>query len=202
MKTMVKRLFDILASAAGIVVLWPLFVLSAILIWKDDNKGPLFFKQVRVGQNGRPFEILKFRTMSVTKSQASTQVTQASDSRITRPGRLLRKWKLDELPQLVNVLKGDMSIVGPRPEVPYFMEKYPDRQRKIILSMKPGITDLAAIEFRNEQEILQNYEDIEKAYIDIIMPIKFRLYNKYSKKKSLFFDIKIIFLTLKNIILR
>ena len=153
---MVKRLFDILASAAGIVVLWPLFVLSAILIWKDDNKGPLFFKQVRVGQNGRPFEILKFRTMSVTKSQASTQVTQASDSRITRPGRLLRKWKLDELPQLVNVLKGDMSIVGPRPEVPYFMEKYPDRQRKIILSMKPGITDLAAIEFRNEQEILQN----------------------------------------------
>ncbi|MBK6707523.1 MAG: sugar transferase [Sphingomonadales bacterium] len=199
---MVKRLFDILASAAGIVVLWPLFVLSAILIWKDDNKGPLFFKQVRVGQNGRPFEILKFRTMSVTKSQASTQVTQASDSRITRPGRLLRKWKLDELPQLVNVLKGDMSIVGPRPEVPYFMEKYPDRQRKIILSMKPGITDLAAIEFRNEQEILQNYEDIEKAYIDIIMPIKFRLYNKYSKKKSLFFDIKIIFLTLKNIILR
>lgn len=199
---MAKRLFDILASAAGIVVLWPLFVLSALLIWKDDIQGPLLFKQVRVGRGGHPFEIYKFRTMSVSRSTAHAQVTQASDSRITGPGRLLRKWKLDELPQLFNVLKGEMSIVGPRPEVPYFMEKYPDAQRAVILSMKPGITDLAAIEFRNEEEILQRYENIEQAYIEIIMPIKFRLYEEYSKKSSFLFDLQIIFLTLKNIVLR
>lgn len=199
---MAKRLFDILASAAGVVVLWPLFLLSAFLIWKDDSQGPLLFKQVRVGRDGYPFEIYKFRTMSVARSLAHVQVTQASDSRITRPGRLLRKWKLDELPQLFNVLKGEMSIVGPRPEVPYFMEKYPKAQRSVILSMKPGITDLAAIEFRNEEEILQRYDDVEKAYIEIIMPIKFGLYEEYSQKNSFLFDLKIIFLTLKNILLR
>jgi lipopolysaccharide/colanic/teichoic acid biosynthesis glycosyltransferase len=199
---MAKRLFDILASAAGVVVLWPLFLLSAFLIWKDDSQGPLLFKQVRVGRDGYPFEIYKFRTMSVARSLAHVQVTQASDNRITRPGRLLRKWKLDELPQLFNVLKGEMSIVGPRPEVPYFMEKYPKAQRSVILSMKPGITDLAAIEFRNEEEILQRYDDVEKAYIEIIMPIKFGLYEEYSQKNSFLFDLKIIFLTLKNILLR
>ena len=199
---MAKRLFDILASATGIVVLWPLFVLSTFLIWKDDNQGSPIFKQIRVGLDGHPFEIYKFRTMSVARNMAHAQVTQASDSRITRPGRVLRKWKLDELPQLFNVLKGEMSIVGPRPEVLYFMKKYPDEQRAVILSMKPGITDLAAIEFRNEDEILQCYDDVEKAYIEIIMPIKFRLYEEYSKKSSVFFDLKIIFLTLKNIVLR
>lgn len=199
---MAKRLFDILASAAGIAVLWPLFAISAFLIWKDDSQGPLVFKQVRVGRDGHPFEIYKFRTMSVARNCAGSPVTQASDNRITRPGRLLRKWKLDELPQLFNVLKGEMSIVGPRPEVPYFMEKYPDAQRAVILSMKPGITDLAAIEFRNEEEILQGYEDVEKAYIEIIMPIKFGLYEEYSRQSSFLFDLKLICLTFKNIVLR
>jgi lipopolysaccharide/colanic/teichoic acid biosynthesis glycosyltransferase len=199
---MSKRLFDILASLAGIVVLWPLFALSAFLIWKDDSQGPLLFRQVRVGRDGVPFEIYKFRTMSVARGGKGSQVTQASDNRITRPGRLLRKWKLDELPQLFNVLKGEMSIVGPRPEVPYFMEKYPAAQRAVILSMKPGITDLAAIEFRNEEEILQRYDNIEKAYIEIIMPIKFGLYEEYSTKSSFLFDLKLIFLTFKNIVLR
>ncbi len=199
---MAKRLFDVLASAAGLVVLWPLFILAAFLIWKDDKQGPLLFKQVRVGLCGRHFEIYKFRTMCVARNQAQAQVTQASDNRITRPGRLLRKWKLDELPQLFNVLKGEMSIVGPRPEVPHFMEKYPDAQRAVILSMKPGITDLAAIEFRNEEEILQGYEDVEKAYIETIMPIKFRLYEEYSKKSSFLFDLKLILMTFKNIVSR
>lgn len=198
---MAKRLFDIIASVAGILVLWPLFVLSAFLIWKDDSQGPLLFKQVRVGRDGHPFEIYKFRTMSVARSAAYAQVTQASDGRITLPGRLLRKWKLDELPQLFNVLKGEMSIVGPRPEVPYFMEKYTNAQRAVILSMKPGITDLAAIEFRNEEEILRRYANIEKAYIEIIMPIKFGLYEEYSRRTGFFFDLKVILITLKNIVL-
>lgn len=199
---MAKRLFDIFASVAGIVVLWPLFALSAFFIWKDDRQGPLLFRQVRVGRGGHLFEIYKFRTMSVARSGAGSQITQATDSRITRPGRMLRKWKLDELPQLLNVLKGEMSIVGPRPEVPYFMEKYSAAQRAVILSMKPGITDLAAIKFRNEEEILQRYDNVEKAYIEIIMPIKFGLYEEYSRKSSFLFDLKLILLTFKKIALR
>lgn len=197
---MLKRGFDIVASFAGLVLLLPVFVCVAIWI-KLDSKGPVFFRQVRVGRYGAPFRIHKFRTMAVNTESAG-RLTVGTDSRITRSGSLLRKTKLDELPQLVDVFLGRMSLVGPRPEVPEFMSLYPSSEREKILSVRPGITDRASIEMVDENEILAKYDDARQAYIDVIMPIKSKFYCDYVDNKSFVGDIKIIFLTIYRIVSR
>jgi len=188
---MMKRLFDIFFSGVGLLVLWPVLVVIALWI-KMDSSGPVFFRQERVGRNGKIFKIHKFRTMTPNAERKGLQLTVGADQRVTGAGRLLRKTKVDELPQLLDVLFGDMSIVGPRPEVPKFMNHYPAEARAKILSVRPGITDRASIEFRNENEILSASEDPETTYITEIMPIKQRYYCEYAEKHSLLGDIKII----------
>jgi len=172
-------------------------IIIAILI-KLDSKGPIFFKQVRVTKNGREFKILKYRTMRVGSDKYS-QITVGKDSRITKVGDFLRKYKLDEIPQLINVLIGDMSLVGPRPEVPKYVALYTEEQREI-LKVRAGITDYASIEFSNENDILANETDPEKAYIEKIMPRKIELNKKYLSEISVMTDIKIILLTIKKIL--
>ena len=172
-------------------------IIIAILI-KLDSKGPIFFKQVRVTKNGREFKILKYRTMRVGSDKYS-QITVGKDSRITKVGEFLRKYKLDEIPQLINVLVGDMSLVGPRPEVPKYVALYTEEQREI-LKVRAGITDYASIEFSNENDILANETDPEKAYIEKIMPRKIELNKKYLSEISVMTDIKIILLTIKKIL--
>lgn len=172
-------------------------IIIAILI-KLDSKGPIFFKQVRVTKNGREFKILKYRTMRVGSDKFS-QITVGKDSRITKVGDFLRKYKLDEIPQLINVLIGDMSLVGPRPEVPKYVALYTEEQREI-LKVRAGITDYASIEFSNENDILANETDPEKAYIEKIMPRKIELNKKYLSEISVMTDIKIILLTIKKIL--
>ena len=172
-------------------------IIIAILI-KLDSKGPIFFKQVRVTKNGREFKIFKYRTMRVGSDKFS-QITVGKDSRITKVGDFLRKYKLDEIPQLINVLIGDMSLVGPRPEVPKYVALYTEEQREI-LKVRVGITDYASIEFSNENDILANEIDPEKAYIEKIMPRKIELNKKYLSEISVMTDIKIILLTIKKIL--
>ena len=172
-------------------------IIIAILI-KLDSKGPIFFKQVRVTKNGREFKIFKYRTMKIGSDKYS-QITIGKDSRITKVGDFLRKYKLDEIPQLINVLIGDMSLVGPRPEVPKYVALYTKEQREI-LKVRAGITDYASIEFSNENDILANETDPEKAYIEKIMPRKIELNKKYLSEISVMTDIKIILLTIKKIL--
>jgi glycosyltransferase len=172
-------------------------IIIAILI-KLDSKGPIFFKQVRVTKNGREFKIFKYRTMKIGSDKYS-QITVGKDSRITKVGDFLRKYKLDEIPQLINVLIGDMSLVGPRPEVPKYVALYTKEQREI-LKVRAGITDYASIEFSNENDILANETDPEKAYIEKIMPRKIELNKKYLSEISVMTDIKIILLTIKKIL--
>ena len=172
-------------------------IIIAILI-KLDSKGPIFFKQVRVTKNGREFKIFKYRTMKIGSDKYS-QITVEKDSRITKVGDFLRKYKLDEIPQLINVLIGDMSLVGPRPEVPKYVALYTEEQREI-LKVRAGITDYASIEFSNENDILANETDPEKAYIEKIMPRKIELNKKYLSEISVMTDIKIILLTIKKIL--
>ena len=172
-------------------------IIIAILI-KLDSKGPIFFKQVRVTKNGREFKIFKYRTMKIGSDKYS-QITIGKDSRITKVGDFLRKYKLDEIPQLINVLIGDMSLVGPRPEVPKYVALYTEEQREI-LKVRAGITDYASIEFSNENDILANETDPEKAYIEKIMPRKIELNKKYLSEISVMTDIKIILLTIKKIL--
>lgn len=196
---MIKRLFDIMSSFIGLIVLSPVFV--AVALWvRFDSEGPTLFRQVRVGKDGHNFFILKFRTMVLDAEKKGLQVTVGRDPRITRSGHFLRRSKLDELPQLINVLKGDMSVVGPRPEVPEYMSEYPDEVRASILSVRPGITDKASIEFTNEAEILAQAEDPRHAYVNQIMPIKARYYLEYVKTHSFASDIVIIIQTLKKIV--
>ena len=172
-------------------------IIIAILI-KLDSRGSIFFKQVRVTKNGREFKIFKYRTMRVGSDKYS-QITVGKDSRITKVGDFLRKYKLDEIPQLINVLIGDMSLVGPRPEVPKYVALYTEGQREI-LKVRAGITDYASIEFSNENDILANEVDPEKAYIEKIMPRKIELNKKYLSEISVMTDIKIILLTIKKIL--
>ena len=172
-------------------------IIIAILI-KLDSKGPVFFKQVRVTKNGREFKIFKYRTMKIDSDKFS-QITVGKDSRITKVGDFLRKYKLDEIPQLINVLIGDMSLVGPRPEVPKYVALYTEEQREI-LKVRAGITNYASIEFSNENDILANETDPEKAYIEKIMPRKIELNKKYLSEISVMTDIKIILLTIKKIL--
>ena len=192
-----KRIFDIIFSLFGLILLSPFMIIIAILI-KLDSKGPIFFKQVRVTKNGREFKIFKYRTMRVGSDKYS-QITVGKDSRITKVGDFLRKYKLDEIPQLINVLIGDMSLVGPRPEVPKYVALYTEEQREI-LKVRAGITDYASIEFSNENDILANEADPEKAYIEKIMPRKIELNKKYLSEISVMTDIKIILLTIKKIL--
>ena len=194
---MLKRIFDIVSSLFGLILLSPFMIIIAILI-KLDSKGPIFFKQIRVTKNGREFKIFKYRTMRVGSDKFS-QITVGKDSRITKVGDFLRKYKLDEIPQLINVLIGDMSLVGPRPEVPKYVALYTEEQREI-LKVRAGITDYASIEFSNENDILANEADPEKAYIEKIMPRKIELNKKYLSEISVMTDIKIILLTIKKIL--
>ena len=194
---MLKRIFDITLSLFGLIILLPFMLIIAILI-KIDSKGPVFFKQVRVTKNGKEFKIFKYRTMRVGSDKYS-QITVGKDKRITKIGLFLRKYKLDEIPQLINVLIGDMSLVGPRPEVPKYVALYTDEQKEI-LKVRAGITDYASIEFSDENDLLASEEEPEKAYIEKIMPKKIELNKKYLSEISILTDIKIILLTIKKIL--
>lgn len=191
-----KRIFDIVMSLMGIVFLLPLMIVVGIII-KITSKGPILFKQVRVTKNGKEFKIYKFRTMR-ENSEGNKQITVGNDSRITGIGKILRKTKLDEIPQLFNVLFGQMSLVGPRPEVPKYVALYTEEQREI-LNVRAGITDYASIYFSNESELLGKAEDPEKFYVEKIMPHKIKLNKKYIKEIGIFTDIKIIILTILKI---
>ncbi|NFS28507.1 sugar transferase [Clostridium botulinum] len=190
----VKRIFDFVCSTLGIIILSPIFILISIMI-KTGSDGPVFFKQIRVGEDGKDFEILKFRTMVVDAEKLGKQITVGNDNRITKIGSFLRKYKLDELPQLINVFKGDMSLVGPRPEVPRYVKIYNDVQRKV-LEVKPGITDLASIRYKDENALLGKAENPEEFYINTIMPDKLALNLEYINKSNVFFDIYIIVKTI------
>ena len=194
---MLKRIFDITLSLFGLIILLPFMLIIAILI-KIDSKGPVFFKQIRVTKNGKEFKIFKYRTMKVGSDKYS-QITVGKDGRITKLGSFLRKYKLDEIPQLINVLIGDMSLVGPRPEVPKYIALYTDEQKEI-LKVRAGITDYASIEFSDENDLLASEEEPEKAYIEKIMPKKIELNKKYLSEISILTDIKIILLTIKKIL--
>lgn len=192
------RFFDILFSAIGLIVLFPVFVLVYFIIILE-SKGGGFYLQKRVGENGKDFNLYKFRTMSAGADKKGLLTVGGSDARITKAGGILRRFKLDELPQLFNVLKGDMSLVGPRPEVRKYVDLYsPDQQ--IVLSVKPGITDYASIEFVEENRLLGLAKDPENAYINDIMPQKIRLNLKYIKNRSVKEYFRVIFLTFKAII--
>lgn len=192
-----KRLFDLVLSICGILFLLPFFIIVSILI-KLDSHGDIIFKQTRVTKDGREFKIFKFRTMR-PDTEKQGQITVGADKRITSIGKFLRKTKLDELPQLFNIVMGDMSFVGPRPEVPKYVAMYTQEQREI-LKVRAGITDYASIYFSNESEILGEQKEPEKFYIEKIMPYKIKLNKKYIKEAGLLTDIKIIFLTIFKII--
>ena len=192
------RFFDFILSLVGLVVLAPIFIVLAIWI-KIDSTGPVFYKQVRVGQSGIDFGLFKFRSMVVDADKKGLITVGGRDPRITRSGYFIRKYKLDELPQLINVLVGDMSLVGPRPEVRKYVDLYTDEQQKV-LSVKPGITDYASIEYMDENEILGKSSDPEKTYIEEIMPEKIKYNMKYILNKNISEYFKIIFLTLLKIV--
>lgn len=194
----IKRLFDIIMSTFGLLITAPFLVLIAIAI-KMDSTGPILFKQIRVGKNEKEFKILKFRTMIIDAEKKGMQITVGKDSRITKVGHFLRKVKLDELPQLLNVFIGEMSFVGPRPEVPKYVAMY-TTQQKNVLRVSPGITDLASIEYRDENSILAKSDDPESIYINQIMQEKLKLNLEYIIKASFVFDIYLIFQTLFKII--
>ncbi len=193
-----KRLFDIVASGLGLIVLSPLFLVLAIWI-KLDSKGPVFYRQVRVGLNNKDFRIFKFRSMRVGADKGSLVTIGGRDPRVTRSGYWIRKFKLDELPQLINVFVGDMSLVGPRPEVRHYVDYYTPEQMHV-LDVRPGITDPASIKFRNENELMEKAEDPEKYYIEVIMQEKIRLYLEYVNHHSFLGDIGLIFKTFWPII--
>lgn len=193
-----KRLFDIVASGIGLVLLSPLFLVLAIWI-KMDSKGPVFYRQVRVGKNNKNFRILKFCSMHVGADKGSLVTIGGRDSRITRSGYYIRKYKFDEIPQLINVFIGDMSLVGPRPEVRYYVNYWTSEQMHV-LDVRPGITDPASIKFRNENELMEKAEAPEDYYINVIMQEKIKLYLEYVENASFWYDIKLIFMTFKVII--
>ena len=192
---MAKRLFDILCAGLGLLLLSPL--LLAVAVWvKLDSRGPVMFRQERVGRFGVPFRIHKFRTMRVDAPSLGPQITIGDDARITRSGRWLRASKVDELPQLWDVLRGAMSLVGPRPEVPRYVALYPDGLRELVLSVRPGITDPASLSFRNESELLARAADPEREYVEVVMPMKLGLAADYVRNASLGGDIRLILATL------
>lgn len=190
-----KRLFDIVASAVGLLILSPLFVVVAIWI-KLDSKGPVFYRQVRVGRYGKDFRIFKFRSMRVGADSGSLVTIGGRDPRVTKCGYFIRKYKIDELPQLINVLVGDMSFVGPRPEVRHYVNYWTPEQMRV-LEVRPGITDPASIKFRNENDLMADADDPEDYYIHTIMQEKLKLYLEYVDNASFRYDMRLIFKTLK-----
>lgn len=197
---MLKRIFDFVFSLIGLIILSPLFfVISLLIIF--DSKGGVFYIQKRIGKNFKEFGIIKFRTMRPDSDKRGLLTVGGRDSRITKAGYFLRKYKLDELPQLINVFKGEMSFVGPRPEVKKYVDLYNKEQKKVLM-VKPGITDNASIEFSNENEILGKYADAEKAYIEIVMPAKLNLNLNYINQQNFINDMKIIFKTIFKILKR
>ena len=196
---LLKRVFDVAASGLVLLLMAPVFV--AISIWiKLSDPGPLFFVQERIGQYGKPFNIFKFRSMIHEPEETRRLVTATGDHYITKPGMWLRKYKLDELPQLVNILSGKMSVVGPRPEVKEYVDYYSEEEKRVVLSVKPGLTDYAAIEFRNEEELLAEQAEPEAYYIETILVKKIALYQRYVAERSMFNDLKLIFATFKVIV--
>lgn len=191
-----KRAFDIVCSLMGLLVLSPVLLICAILV-AVTSPGGAFFRQERIGKNGKPFNIYKYRSMR--KDNAGLKITAGNDSRITPIGNILRKTKLDELPQLWNVLKGDMSFVGPRPEVAEYVQLYDDEQRQVLL-MRPGITGLASIRYRNENDLLSDSADPNRTYIEEIMPAKLALDLEYIPRASVCYDIRLIFETLLTVV--
>lgn len=192
---MAKRIFDLFFVAPAILILSPMLALLALWV-KFDSRGPVIFRQRRVGRYGREFQILKFRTMVVNAEQLGLKVTAANDPRVTRIGRFLRHYKLDELPQLFNILVGDMSLVGPRPEVPEYVSKYPSATRELVLSVRPGLTDWASIMYRNESEQLAGSTDRERTYLEEILPRKLAYCEMYVRQHSLALDFMLILRTL------
>lgn len=188
-----KRLFDIFASGLGLLILSPLFIVVAIWI-KLDSKGPVFYKQLRVGRHNKDFYIYKFRSMRVGADSGSLVTIGDRDPRVTRSGYFIRKYKIDELPQLFNVLIGDMSLVGPRPEVRHYVDYWTEAQMRV-LDVRPGITDPASIKYRNENELMEKAENPEEYYINVIMQEKIKLYLEYVDNASFWYDIKLIFKT-------
>ena len=193
-----KRIFDIVASGIGLILLSPLFVILAIWI-KCDSIGAVFYKQVRVGRNNMDFQLFKFRSMRVGSDKKGLITVGGHDPRITRSGYYIRKYKLDEFPQLINVFKGDMSLVGPRPEVRKYVDMYTEEQMHV-LDVRPGITDLASIRYRNENELLERVNDPDKYYVEVIMPDKLRINLEYVARHSFTFDIRLIFQTFRAIV--
>ncbi len=193
-----KRLFDILASGVGLLVLSPLFLVVAIWI-KCDSKGPVFYKQQRVGRGNKDFWLYKFRSMRPGSDKQGLITVGGRDPRVTRSGYFIRKYKLDELPQLINVFLGDMSLVGPRPEVRKYVEMYTPAQMHV-LDVRPGITDLASIRYRNENELLEQAEDPDRYYVEVIMQDKLKINLEYVAKHSFWYDIKLIFMTFWEIV--
>ncbi len=192
-----KRMFDFLLSLLGLILLSPLFLVVAVLITLD-SPGGIFFRQERVGKAFIPFTLYKFRTMTAAP-HAAPVVTSARDNRITRVGRVLRRLKIDELPQLFNVVKGDLSLVGPRPELAKFVAIFEHEYRRI-LQVRPGITDFAAIQFKDEEGLLAGYDDVEEGYVRDILPRKIACYKRYLKERSFFLDLKLVLLTIVVII--
>jgi len=193
---LVKRLFDIVAAGLGLLLLWPVLLAAAVWV-KLDSPGPALFRQTRVGRLGVPFTIHKFRTMRVAPGAA---ITVGADPRITRAGQVLRQTKLDELPQLWDVLRGAMSLVGPRPELPKYVELYPAELRERVLSVRPGITDPASLAFSHEAELLAAAADPEREYREVILPAKLRLSADYASRASLLTDLGLILATLRRVL--
>ncbi len=192
-----KRIFDFTAALLGLILLAPLFALVALWI-KIDSRGPVFFLQQRVGKRGVPFNIVKFRTMR--EDAGESQLTLGHDKRITKAGKFLRQYKLDEFPQLFNVLNGTMSLVGPRPEVPRYVACYPPEVRAVVLSVLPGITDWASIYYKEENSLLGRSANPEQAYLETILPVKLKYNLRYVHERSFWNDIRIIFTTLATLV--
>lgn len=192
-----KRAFDIMSCTLAVLVLFPFGLIIALCI-VCGSKGGVFYRQTRVGRNGKDFKLLKFRTMRPNADRQGLLITVGNDQRITRIGGFLRKYKIDELPQLLNIIKGDMSVVGPRPEVRRYVELYDERQRRV-LTVRPGLTDYASLQYISESELLAKSDDPEKTYIEEIMPAKLELNLQYIDNQSLKEDFKLIFQTLFSI---
>lgn len=196
-----KRLLDLTASIIGLALLFPFFILLAAAI-KLDTAGPVFFRQWRMGRHERPFQIHKFRTMTVADRAGLSEITVEGDSRITRTGHLLRQYRIDELPQLIDVFLGRMSLVGPRPEALSFIQYYTAEQRSQIFSVRPGITDSAAIEFRNEAKLLSGYADVHQAYVEHILPKKIDIHLEYVANATLSRDVALMMKTIEAVFLK
>lgn len=195
-----KRIFDLILSIPSLIILSPVYLLSAILI-KLDTRGPVLFSQDRVGRNGKPFRLYKFRTMVKDAANIGPPVTTADDPRITKTGRLLRKFKVDEMLQVINIVKGDMSVIGPRPEIKKYVDMFKEDYEQV-LRIKPGMTDYALIAFRNEEDILSRFHDVEEGYVKEVLPEKIRLYKEYMAEMNLLTDIRIFFGTIWEILRR